>query len=441
MLPGLFLTPRFFRYASLILLLFLPAMWLSWLLWIAYLAIAGVLLTLLTDIYRLYVLTPEGPCRVCDEKFSNGDANPVLITFFNPYSFSIKCEVVDELPMHLSSIADIADYVLTPGETRKWTYEIKPVKRGHYVFGQVHIFCESSIGLARRRVSSDSKQGSVQEVRVYPSYRKLPEYTLMATIQRASNSGSRSILTQDLALEFEQIRDYRNGDDQRMINWKATARSARLMVNQYRVERSQNIYLIVDTGRLMELAFQNMTLADYAVNATLGVAHVILQKEDRPGLLIYGDETTLSVKAGNERLQLQRFFEQLYALRPGFGESRPERLYQQVRIASPSRAAFFLFTNFESVLAAERAMPVFLEMSRRHKLIVFLFRNTQAELDRVGKSATVSDIYKRAAIEEYLIEKEQIQRLFIKSGIPCMLARPEELSIQAINSYLSMVKK
>ena len=72
------------------------------------------------------------------------------------------------------------------------------------------------------------------------------------------------------SLEFEQIKEYVQGDDYRRLNWKATARKNSLMVNNYMDERSQQVVCLIDKGRSMKMPFEGMTLLDYAINATLG---------------------------------------------------------------------------------------------------------------------------------------------------------------------------
>ena len=71
--------------------------------------------------------------------------------------------------------------------------------------------------------------------------------------------------------EFEQIKDYVKGDEYRSINWKASARRNQLMVNVYRDERSQQIFSVIDKGRVMQQSFRGMTLLDYSINCFFGV--------------------------------------------------------------------------------------------------------------------------------------------------------------------------
>ena len=90
--------------------------------------------------------------------------------------------------------------------------------------------------------------------------------------------------------EFEQIKNYVRGDDYRSINWKATSRRAQLMVNQFQDERAQQVYSMIDKSHAMKMPFNELSLMDYAINTSLVIPNVALQKHDRAGLLTFSDK-------------------------------------------------------------------------------------------------------------------------------------------------------
>ena len=94
-----------------------------------------------------------------------------------------------------------------------------------------------------------------QMVAVYPSYIQMRKYEFLAMSNRLTEFGLKKIRRIGHTMEFEQIKNYVPGDDVRTINWKATAKRAQLMVNQYQDEKSQPIYSIIDLGRVMRNAF------------------------------------------------------------------------------------------------------------------------------------------------------------------------------------------
>jgi uncharacterized protein (DUF58 family) len=90
--------------------------------------------------------------------------------------------------------------------------------------------------------------------------------------------------------EFEQIKNYVQGDDIRTVNWKATSRRNELMVNQYQDERAQHIYSVIDKSRSMRMPFNDLTLLDYSINSTLAFSNICLRKGDKVGLMTYSDK-------------------------------------------------------------------------------------------------------------------------------------------------------
>src|SRR5690606_29816047 len=109
---------------------------------------------------------------------------------------------------------------------------------------------------------------------------------LLATSENV-HTGMRRVRRLGHSMEFEKIKNYVPGDDIRTINWKATARSAGLMVNTYTDAREQQVFAVIDKGRNMKMPFDGMTLLDYAINATLSLLNVVLLKNDRAGLITF----------------------------------------------------------------------------------------------------------------------------------------------------------
>ena len=118
----------------------------------------------------------------------------------------------------------------------------------------------------------------------------LRQYELLAISNRLTDLGIKRIRRVGHNTEFEQIKEYVKGDDYRTINWKASARRHQLMVNVYQDERSQQIFNVIDKGRVMQQAFRGMTLLDYAINASLVLSYVAMHKEDKAGIVTFNEK-------------------------------------------------------------------------------------------------------------------------------------------------------
>ena len=155
-------------------------------------------------------------------------------------------------------------------------------------------------------------------------------------------------------MEFEQIRNYNIGDDYRTLNWKATARKGELMVNQFQDEKSQQIYSLIDKGRVMKMPFEEMTLLDYAINASLVIPNIAIKKGDKSGLLTFSKTVEQHLPAYKRGSQMRKLQEMLYQQTTDFLESDYERLYAHVRRTITQRSLLLLFTNFETLSGLNR---------------------------------------------------------------------------------------
>ncbi len=194
--------------------------------------------------------------RILPEKFSNSDNNPVSVLLTNRYSFKIKVGIIDELPIQFQK-RDFFKTISIAGKNKNtFQYEVRPVDRGEYIFGNLNCYVSSEIGLIRKRYTFNKEQ----MVKVYPSFIQMKKYDFLAIDNRISHIGLKKIRRIGHTMEFEQIREYVVGDDVRTVNWKASGKHARLMVNQYQDEKMQPIYSIIDTSRVMKMPFNGLKI-------------------------------------------------------------------------------------------------------------------------------------------------------------------------------------
>ena len=434
----LFVGARFFYAGWAVILLFVMAVVIPALYFVA--ALSGIVLLLLaiTDIYLLFRQPEVKPERNTASRYSNGDENEVSITLQNPWPFSVRVILRDEAPVEFQRRDNDMPIELRPGERKKILYMLRPVRRGEYIFGRCRAFYETPLRLVQRMITGASKD---EAVKVYPSFHHLKTYDLMALADRRIDSGSYQVRTESLALEFDQIREYAQGDEIRAINWAASARVNKLMVNQYREERSQQVYMLIDSGRVMEMPFNEMTLLDYSINASLALSRVILQKQDKPGLMTFAGRMDQFVPAARESGHQQLLMEKLYRLKTAYQESSYEAMYVAVRRLITGRSTLLLFTNAETMHSLRRKLPLLQRLNKRHILVVILFRNNELEDLHHSPTESVADIYDKAMAGRMMLEKEEMVRSLRKAGIRAMLTRPEHLSVKAINAYLQLKKE
>ena len=372
--------------------------------------------------------------RIMSEKLSNGDENEIKIAINNQYSFPIYSKIIDEIPFQFQQRNfEVKRKIKALGKDN-YTYLLRPTERGEYSFGNLNIYAASPLRLVSRRFTYNKNQ----MVPTYPSYMQLRKYDLMAFSNNLFQYGLKKIRRIGHTMEFEQIKDYVQGDDLRTINWKATAKKSQLMVNQFQDEKSQNVYMIIDKGRVMKMPFNGLSLLDYAINATLVLSNVILKKQDKAGMFTFSKKVENRVVAEKRQSQMQQIMESLYNIKTDFFESDFSRLYIDVKKHINQRSLIMLYTNFETLDGLYRQLPYLKGIAKNHLLVVVFFNNTELDELIQQKSNTVQDIYDKVIAEKFAFEKRLIVNELRKYGIYSVLTKPENLTLDTINKYLEI---
>lgn len=431
----LYLTNRFFTASiGLVILLIiffvvgLPP-WPMQLLIYIFLGIA------ITDVILLYrARTGLAGSRDVAEKLSNGDENKVVIDLQSFYPFKTTLRVLEEIP-HQFQRRDVEfNLTLAVGEKKSLVYFLRPVKRGEYSFGAVNVLVTSPLALVSRRFKFDQDK----MVPVYPSYIQMRKYELLAISQNLQNTGIKKIRRIGHNQEFELIKDYVSGDDFRTVNWKATARRSKLMVNQYQDERSQQMYSLIDKSRVMQMPFEGLSLLDYAINASLVISNIAIKKSDKAGLVTFQDKVNTLLPAAKRNNQMSIIQENLYRQKTAFVESDYSALYVSLRKALSQRSLLLLFTNFESVFSLQRQLPFLISLAKQHLLVVIFFENTELAKLIDEPTSDLRQVYHQTIAERLAYEKKLIVKELQKHGIQSILTPPQILTINTINKYLEL---
>jgi uncharacterized protein (DUF58 family) len=266
----------------------------------------------------------------------------------------------------------------------------------------------------------------------------MKKYELLAFNRVSNQQGLRKFRRIGHSYEFEQIKNYVPGDDYRSLNWKATGRANRLMVNQYEDERSQQVYCIIDKSRAMKMPFDDLSLLDYAINSSLAISNIALKKYDKAGLITFSDKIGATVKADRKANQLNKILHTLYNERERPLEANYELMYHIARKLINGRSLILLFTNFESMFALDRVLPHLRRMNDLHLLVVIFFENTEIQGFVKQEVTTLEGIYTQTIAQKFLAEKSAMAQKLQQFGIQTILTRPEELSMNTVNKYLEL---
>ena len=386
------------------------------------------------ELFLLYHERGMMASRTLSERFSNGDDNEVNIRVESIYSFPVRLEIIDEIPPVFQRRDVLFRLKLAMGEGKNIRYKLRPTERGVYSFGHVRVFASAPIGLVQRRFTLCQPC----DVKVYPSYLMLTRYELLAMSNNLAEMGIKKIRKVGNHTEFEQIKDYVSGDDFRLINWRATARTSRLMVNVYQDERSQQVFNIIDKGRVMQQAFRGMTYLDYAINASLVLSYIAMRKEDKAGVVTFSDHFEDFVPASRRTGHMQNILEMLYRQQTRFAESDYSALVAEVNQHITKRSLLILYTNFANRISMERQLPYLLQLNRRHRLLVVFFEDHEVKDYLATRSESDEEYYRHVVAEQFAYEQRLIVSSLKQRGILALLTTPEALSVDVLNKYLEI---
>jgi uncharacterized protein (DUF58 family) len=433
----LFLKPRFFWALGLCVLLFVCSFYLLFFWPIAIIFTLVFFVFIVIDFGILFFRKQSIiASRKIDAKLSNGDENEVQLFVQNSSNLLLNIEIIDELPIQFQKRDFLIKNSVKGFQKKMFPYSIRPVERGEYVFGDLLVFASSPIGFLQRKYVFEQHDA----VKVYPSFLQIRNQNLrgIANLQLAGDSKLKRVSN---SLEFDHIKEYTQGDDIRTINWKATARRSEMMVNTYTDERSQQIYCVLDMGRVMKMPFNGLSLLDYSINAALMLSFTVLNRNDKVGIFTFNNKLNDVLKASKTNAQLASITEVLYKQQTNFLESNYEALMQGIRYHAGQRSLVMLFTNFETSNALERHLPYLKSIAKKHLLCVVIFENKELKNIHDAYQDSVEGIYVKTIADKFHFEKKRIVKELSKEGILSIYTTPENLSTAAINQYLDLKNK
>lgn len=393
-------------------------------------------LTVLVDIFLLFNSRDKLQIsRHYPEKLSNGDENECQIGLLSYYPHFVNATILEEFPVQFQfrDLDNQKKIRLLPKKPTIVSFFVRPTERGEYHFGNCNVLIKYWGFVQRRFILKEDRM-----LPCYPSFKQLRKYTLLATTNRLTEAGVKKIRRIGNTLEFERIREYNRGDDYRFINWKATAKVKKIMVNQYEDEKSQPIYSIIDLGRNMRMPFNSLTLLDYAINASLVLSNISIIKHDRAGLLTFSKTIVTHIPPERRSYQMRKISEALYHIKTNFSESEFGRLYAYAQRQINQRALLFIYTNFETMDAMQRQLTYLKLLNKSHIVVVVVFKNTELSQLAINRAEKVRDIYNQIIAEKLVYEKQLIIQKLIASGLQTILTAPEDLTINSINKYLEL---
>jgi uncharacterized protein (DUF58 family) len=312
-----------------------------------------------------------------------------------------------------------------------------PVARGSDSFTRIYLWYESALGLVRRRSTIDAPQ----KLRVYPDLSAVERYGSLHVRNRLVEAGLRRMRLRGVGSEFESLRDYESGDAFRSIDWKATARRGKLMVVQREVERSQDVMLLLDCGRLMTARIGAQRKLDYAVTAALSMASIASLASDRVGVVAFAHQILVARAPRSTTASVHALADALCDVEPRFEESDYARAFAYLRQHLHRRSLIAFFTDVIDPVAQSAVLAELGTLAKRH-VVLCIFMNDAAVSATLARTPDdVNASYGLGVALGLSVERTIAARTLQRSGIIVLDVPAEKLTIAAVDEYLRVKQR
>ncbi len=435
--------PRFFVALLLGFVALGPAWWFRQAIVAMFLWDGIVLAAWLWDLLRLPRPAQLQVRRIWEKRPCLGVPGNVVVEVRNGGKISIHARIVDETPAQLRASPPDLDLRVKAGATAEARYAVMPAERGDTRLGRIFLRFQSPLGLAERWAVAETQQ----TVRVLPNLEQARRQTLYLVRSRQVELEKRRRRQRGIGREFDSLREYREGDELRDISWTATARRRHLITRVFQMERSQNVWLVLDAGRLLRAQVREpgnaprFSKLDYAVNAALSLAQVSLYCGDRVGLLAYGRRIQQNLSAGRGAHHVRAIVESLAQVRAEALESDHGRAVRALLNAQKRRSLVVWITDFAETATIPEVIEYAMHLTPRH-LVVFAAMG-QPDLKTLADTipTVTAEMYRHGAALEISQRRDILMRGLRQRGVLALELMPGMLASSLVTQYLDIKER
>ncbi|HUK91190.1 MAG TPA: DUF58 domain-containing protein [Blastocatellia bacterium] len=376
--------------------------------------------------------------RIVEDRFSMGASNHVSIKVSNRANRPVTFVIKDEYPPKMDLLSPRETKLTVPARhTLTWSYDLFPTARGLYEFGAIAVRYRSRLDLVWRQAVIPA----TRSVKVYPNIEEAKKHELYAHRNRELRPGRRRTRIKGHGGEFESLRDFVIGDEVRHIAWATSGRRGKLITRQYTVERSQNILVMLDAGRLMTARIGNLTKLDHAINATLSIAFVAASGGDNVGLLTFSRRVIsfLPPRRGSE--QVNRILDALYNVEPQMIEPSYARAFNYLSSNWRRRSLVIILTDLVDRDASAELLAHAAKLVPRHLPLIVTIGDTDLRQLVRSAPATPADVYSQSVAEDLLRQREEALSQIHQLGGLALDVPAGRLAFELVNKYLDIKER
>ncbi|MGC4017403.1 MAG: DUF58 domain-containing protein [Luteolibacter sp.] len=391
-----------------------------------------IVVALAIDALRLQARPSLNIERRLPGRFALGEAGDVRLIVTNPSRKEQQVEIFDGVPP--DAVAETMPWsgVIPASREIRVIHPVSIPVRGEVRFSPVQVLVRSDWGYWKHL----SHHGSPEMVKVYPNYEPVVRFALLAMQHRENPLGIIRRSRPGSSREFQQLRDYREGDSLAQVDWKATSRKQTLISRAFQEQRNQTVIFLVDTGRRMRAMDGSLPQFDHCLNAMLLVAHVALRQGDQVGVQSFGGTNRwLPPFKGSHAMPV--LLNHLYDYQTTAEASDFAAAVEQLMTRQRRRALVVVLTNLRGEDGKE-LVPALQVLSTRHLVLLASLREQSVDQARELPVSSFGDALRFAAADRYLMERREVLAELSARGILTLDTTAQELAISLANRYLDI---
>jgi uncharacterized protein (DUF58 family) len=445
--PGFF-HPRFFHFG-----------------WI-WAMVAWDALVLLLAVVETATLPGPGQIAV-ERRFENspvlGELTRITVEITQDSNQILEMRVTDALHPALDPMPATRRVLAYPRDPVHATIECTPNSRGDIALGEVFLRYRGALRLGERWASANL----AQRIRVYPPMEPSPEDTQLYLLRiRQIALEKRRLRLRGLGREFESLREYQPGDEMRNIAWPATARRGKPITREFTTERSQQVWIVLDAGRLSRTAFElrrkvlnpgpkigtrgtrdlatadnlvlTLTQLDQASGAAIGLAQAVMQVGDKAGLLVYGRAIQQQLLPAGGAGHLRQFVDALSQVRAEPSEANHLGAAARLKHLQRRRGLILWITELADSARRPEVVDAAADLARRHLVLLVVLGHPELQKLASRQPEDVEQMFVSTAAMEVLERRREVLARLRAQGVLVVETTPGTVKTDAINEYLEV---
>ena len=371
-------------------------------------------------------------------RIENRGSVAVIVRIRQPLTQGLEPATIEGAAAANDAEPDVVESAVAPGEVVMVSVVAKPTQRGPVPVIPAEVDIRTSLGLGIRRfsVGGDGPDG-LHHVNVFPSLRGMNEYETLRQKRALTQLGLHAHRMRGAGREFDQLREYEPDDNYNDINWKATARRRSLITNMFQAEKSQDLILCVDTGRMMGNPVGKTTALEAAVDASIMLANVSRRQGDRVGLALFGDTVQRFIKPAGGASAVAHVVQSLVSAQASGVFPSYAALASALRVKQNRRALVFVFTDLNDPQLAANMAEVFPFVSRRHFTVIVSLRDPLLERVATGPASGPREVFEVLAARQLAHERAAHARQLVKAGCEVLEADADAITLKVLNTYMA----